>query len=216
MKNYIIKTVVLLFVIALSSCMRIGVKGSGVIDSEFREIDNFSSIEVSGAFNVNVKFGDEYSLEVEAEDNILPLIKTYVKGNTLHIDTKRSISNRKDIEINITMPSLNSLDVSGANSIYVENMSNDSFELNSSGANNVELSGKVEKAYYNVSGACSVYAQNLDVTVAKVDISGACSLKLSVIEKIMGDLSGASHLDLYGDPKYTNIDAGYACSVNKK
>lgn len=216
MKNYISVILFVLLAVGLSSCMRIGVKGSGVIDSENREIEKFSNIDVSGAFKLSVKFADEYNLEINAEDNILPLIKTYVKGNTLYIKTKRSISNRKDIVINLTMRELKSLDASGANRIIIDNLNTESFALNSSGANKIEMFGQVEKIKYNVSGACSILAQDLEADYVSVDISGACKVKLTALKKIKGDLSGASHIDLYGDPEYANIDAGYACSVKKK
>src|SRR4028119_1305483 len=60
-----------------------GVSGSGNIVSEKREINDFQAINVGGVFQVEITAQKDFSVEIEADDNVLPLIKTRVSGSVL-------------------------------------------------------------------------------------------------------------------------------------
>ncbi|HEU5460022.1 MAG TPA: hypothetical protein VFU83_05975, partial [Pyrinomonadaceae bacterium] len=51
-----------------------GVKGSGKRETQKRQIAPFTSISTEGAFSIEVVCQKDLSLEVEGDDNILPLI----------------------------------------------------------------------------------------------------------------------------------------------
>ena len=60
-----------------------GVSGSGRVATDKRDVKGFSSVDVSGIFQVEIVSGKDFSVEVQADDNILPLIQTNVDGDTL-------------------------------------------------------------------------------------------------------------------------------------
>lgn len=64
-----------------------GIKGSAVAGSEIRKETGFKGIEVGGVFQVEITAGKDFSVEVEADDNLLQYIKTEVEGDVLHIET---------------------------------------------------------------------------------------------------------------------------------
>jgi len=71
--------------LSLSACSAVAnglniVKGSGNVTSETRNISGVTSLELAGAANVDITFGETESLVVEAEDNIAPLIETNVQN----------------------------------------------------------------------------------------------------------------------------------------
>ena len=53
-----------------------GVKGSGNVVTETREITGFKAIDVSGVFNVEIVAQKEFSVQIEADDNLIQLIQT--------------------------------------------------------------------------------------------------------------------------------------------
>ena len=55
-----------------------GIKGSGVASSEIREADEFTGVDVGGVFEVEITAGKEYSVQVQADDNLIPFVKTEV------------------------------------------------------------------------------------------------------------------------------------------
>ena len=78
-------TFITLSLMALSACMIGGIHGSGVRKTEKRDLGPFTAIETSGAFEVNVICQKPASFEIEADDNILPLVETEVRGGVLHL-----------------------------------------------------------------------------------------------------------------------------------
>src|SRR5262245_28058978 len=86
------KVFVCLFTVLLffSSCRFVTgerIRGNGHLTTETRSPGNFKSVSSHGSFDVIVSSGGQ-EVKVEAEDNLLPYIETYVEGYTLHVDTK--------------------------------------------------------------------------------------------------------------------------------
>ena len=94
-------------------------RGSGNVISEDRNVSGFNKVSVSGSGNLHIVQGDEESLTIEAEDNILPLITAKVSENTLKIGFKpgTSISTTKSIEFYLKVKDLDSISASGSGNI---------------------------------------------------------------------------------------------------
>src|SRR5215210_7220442 len=58
------------------------IKGSGVVRSETRNAGGFDAVDVSGVFQVEVTAGKDFSVEVRADENLLPYIRTEVEEGT--------------------------------------------------------------------------------------------------------------------------------------
>src|SRR5882672_3918470 len=115
----------------LSAC---GVRGSGVRKTEKRELPTFTSIETTGAFEVEVTCQKPASFEIEADDNILPLIQTEVRDGVLRVTTTRNYSATGGIRLRINVPDLASVKSTGAGKFHVADVKNDNFEIDSTGA----------------------------------------------------------------------------------
>ncbi len=72
-------------VFILSACGVFVTRGSGIMATETREVSGYDAIEIEGYGNLIITQGETESLEIEAEDNILPHITTKVRNGTLHI-----------------------------------------------------------------------------------------------------------------------------------
>src|SRR3954471_16452268 len=67
------------------------VVGDGRLAHEVRAPGNVSALDINGPLEVNVRVGPAPSLEVEADSNLLPLIRTEVAGGVLRVYTEGSI-----------------------------------------------------------------------------------------------------------------------------
>src|SRR6185295_5400071 len=81
-----------LFIIAalpvmMSHGCAFGIEGSGNVVSENRTVINFTGIDLQCSANVYFVQGDEQSVKVEAEDNLIVHITTEVKNDVLIIST---------------------------------------------------------------------------------------------------------------------------------
>ena len=60
-----------------------GVEGSGVAASDTRVVDPFESVELAGSNNVVVRVGEQQSVVVRADDNLLDRVTTEVQSGKL-------------------------------------------------------------------------------------------------------------------------------------
>jgi hypothetical protein len=193
-----------------------GIRGSGDISEEYRDIEEFSKLEVSGAFTVNLLVGDDPSLKISADDNLLKHIKTTVRGDRLIIETRKNINASEAIVIDVSTPFLNRVDASGANKVKVKGIDSDNFSVDISGANTVELEGRTDKFYADMSGATKLYAGELKAERVKVDCSGASKAEVYASESLDADASGASKISFTGDARDVRTDVSGVGRVSRK
>jgi hypothetical protein len=207
---------VIIIAFIISACGFWGVRGNGKIKNETRTISEFERMEAGGAFTIKIYVGSAPSLKISAEENLLSYIRTSVRGNRLVIDTKKNISPRKEIIIEITTPNLNSVDASGANNISVSGISTSDFDVDLSGAGHVYLEGQVDKLQAELSGAGNIEAKELKAKDVHVSVSGAASADVYATERLDASVSGVGSIDYYGDPEDTNTNVSGVGSINRK
>ena len=86
-------------------------QGSGNVTSESRNVSDFNEVELQGIGNLTIQQTGSESLTIEAEDNIIPYLKTEVKNNrlTLSIEPGVGISTTKPINYELTVKDLSDL-----------------------------------------------------------------------------------------------------------
>ncbi len=193
-----------------------GVQGSGVSKTETRSLKGFSKVDAGGAVNVEIAAQKDFSVEVQADDNLLANIKTEVDGDTLKIFSEDRISPKTRINVKISMPELEGLDISGASSGNVSNVKADSLELKASGASKIKIDGATEDLNADASGASSIDAENLRAENAEVEANGASSATVSATNDLDVSASGASKIYYIGEPAKIKQKSSGASSINKK
>ncbi len=215
MKAKILLIVMMVAIIA-TGCHIGGVRGNGRLKTEVREVEEFNKIEAGGSFSISIIVGKEASIRIKAEENLIPLIRTKIKGNTLVIDSKKNLNPRKEIRIEITTPNLEYLDASGANDIKVEGLSEGDFKLDLSGASNIELFGEIEKFIAELSGAGNIDAKSLIAKDVRVDVSGAASAEVYAKESLDASVSGVGSITYFGNPEKTRTNVSGVGSISRR
>lgn len=189
--------------------------------SEERQVSGFKYVVLEGMGDMEIIVGDTESLTIEAEDNIISRIESYVSGDTLHIGFERffSIIPTKGITYTLTVKDLNGIEVSGYGDVYIlelttdhldvevsgggwiaiDNLNADELNVKLSGAGDFDISGAVKKQEISLSGAGSYKAEDLRSEFAEIDISGAGSAQLWVTDRLDVNLSGVGSLQYYGE-----------------
>lgn len=193
-----------------------GIQGSGVPKTETRAVKNFNKIDASGAVNVEVIFQKDFNVEVQADDNLLANIKTEVDGDTLKIFSEDRISSKTRINVKISMPELEALDISGASSGNVSNVKAESLDLKASGASKIRIDGTADDLNIDASGASSVDAENVKAGNVEADASGASNATVSANDDLDVSASGASKILYVGEPKNIKQNSSGASSIAKK
>ncbi len=181
-----------------------GVKGSGNLVSEARQLPAFNGIKVGGVFEVEYTPGPEHGVQIEADDNLLPLISTEVRDGMLVIRTEKSIKSSRRIAVKVTAPNIERIDAGGVAKVLAMSINNAKLTIDISGASKVSVGGETTDLTVDVSGASKTDAEQLRAVNANVDSSGASKVVVNVTGQLKADASGASRITYVGSP--ANVD----------
>jgi hypothetical protein len=197
------------------SCNFRQVSGSGNIITQTRDLDDFSSIDVSGVFRVEATAQKDFGVEVQADDNLEQYIKTEVRGGVLHIEAEKRLKSSGPILVRVFAPNFENVEASGATNVSVKDLRSDRLGLDTSGASKISVQGSASEFNIKVSGASNVDAGELTAANAKVNASGASKVTINVSNHLDADASGASRIFYFGSPNVSQKTSG-ASSVTQK
>jgi len=192
-----------------------GVKGSGNRKTEKRNLQPFKAIDTTGAYGIEVTCQKPASFEIEADDNILPLIKTEVRDGVLHVSNEQNYNSAKGVQLRISMLELTAVSTHGAGDIKVTDANSDDLKIESTGAASVKASGKAKSVTISSTGAGDVDASRLQTANARVTVSGAASISVYASEQLDVSVSGVGSVNYSGNPKTVNKNVSGVGSVNK-
>ena len=190
--------------------------GSNNITTEIRDVTGFTGVEVASALDVNVTFGTEFNVTVRANDNVQERVIVRRDGNALEIKLASGNYREIDVTVDVTMPDLEDVEVSGASNVDVAGFTSfGDLSVDLSGASKLDFTtSTVGSLSANISGAST--ASLFSLTAAKVDVnvSGASNLSIRATDLITGSVSGASTLRYRGNPNITANSTGASSIVD--
>lgn len=217
-----ISFLVFVLVLGVISCVDdILLEGNGDKRSEFRSASGFDQIASSGDFRIIVKPGEDYSVEVVAESNLLSFIETEVSGTTLKVRTRgiHSLVENSPVEINITTPVLEGISLSGSGLIKTgrflsgdfkvalsgsgdieADVNTDHIKANVSGSGTILLTGDARESEFVVSGSGKIKAYDFPHQSCDAVISGSGSMFINAIEAITARIAGSGMVYHISDP----------------
>jgi len=77
------------------------IKGSKIVTSEIKELENFEAIEIDEKLEITLIPGDKPQLEIEADDNLQEIFQFEIVNKTLRIRTNKEASGAKKVAIRI-------------------------------------------------------------------------------------------------------------------
>lgn len=184
--------------------------GSGVVATEARPVASFTAISVDHPARVVVLWGGAESLEVSAEDNVLPLVTSEVRAGRLFLSLAphQGLSLTREIVHRVTVRELGDLEASGAARVELRAVAAESLSLRLSGASSVSADGRCDRLALDLSGASRADAPGLHTRSALAVVSGASHGLLRVEDELVANASGASVLEYFGDPHVTSTASG--------
>ena len=229
MKSYFV--LFFLFLSLAVSAQQETVTGNGKIKKEKRSTNGtFDEISVSGKYKVIIKQGSAASVEVEADENLLPYIETEVNDEDLQVHTKKgyNVKPTGTISVFITLPKLSEISSSGSSSFAGEgvikgdkleiglsgkaemdmDLNYDNLELGMSGSGSVKLAGTATKAEVNISGNGEFNAPGLKSQNMEINISGNGNAHVNVDKKLEIAISGNGKVKYKGSPATNQFVSG--------
>lgn len=207
------------------------VTGQGQLKSEDREVKDFTKVSIRGNFKVSLESSTNESIQITAEENILPKVVTVVRGDTLYIESEKFglffldvINPTQEITVKLYYKDLIEVSQSGAGSIETMNrLRSDSLTLNTSGSSvmkldifvnllkvtnsgsgDIELFGTTKEQDINFSGTGNYKALTLEAKKTTVNISSTANAELRADEELNIQHSGTGNITYSGNPTKIN------------
>jgi len=183
-KSKIIITAIISLAIIAQSCEKqfTRIEGSGPIVSETLQLADFTKIDMTGADDVYITFGDEQKVEVEGHRNIINLINTRVNNTSWDLELKDGKYGSYELTYYITIPSLE--------------------KLRNTGSGNVTIMNSNQQGYFELSiiGSGSFYGFPLTSNEVLVDILGSGIVEITAVNQLEVDIEGSGNVYYKGNP----------------
>ena len=193
-----------------------GIQGSGDLVTETRDLDEFTRIEAKGSTDIFVTVGDEQKVTVTFDDNLVDFIVTDVRRKTLEVYCEESYSSRRPCRVEITVPSLESVRLSGSGDMEIYDLQGEMFEYTISGSGDLRMDGEIDELDIRVSGSGDVDARDLKAKDAYVKVSGSGDVKVYTSESFEGRVSGSGDINVYGNPEHVSRRVSGSGDIRKR
>jgi Putative auto-transporter adhesin, head GIN domain len=180
------------------------------VTSESRNVSGFEEVELQGVGNLSIQQTDTESLTVEAEEDLLPKVRTEVVDNRLIIGPKpnTSVLTTEPINYRLTVKDLSALEMSGSGSVDAEGISTDELAVTITGAGDVKINGKANSQQVAILGSGDYRAEDLESKEVKVDVGGSGSAIVNVSDELNAEVSGIGSVEYKGDPTVNQFVSG--------
>jgi len=159
------------------------IDGNGEMETESRDAVPFTAIANETSFHVNYIQGDDYTITVEAESNILPFIETRITGGSLEVSTIRGTHclnyTRKPV-VTVTAPRISDVVNAGSGDFVAGPLAGTDVKIVCSGSGDI-TTGTVsgEEVSIVISGSGNVMTEEIDAISMKATLSGSGDLSSS-------------------------------------
>lgn len=182
-----------------------GVEGNGRLEKEQRSIGPFSAISVEMGADVHYRPGKSEAVGVQADSNLLPLIRTEVANGILRIYTQDSFVTRNKVDVYVAGPSLTSLSIQGSGDAMIEGVQGESLTLDVAGSGNIDVTGEVQNLEATISGSGNIDAGRLIAASAIVRVNGSGDASIYCKDSIEAAINGSGDVTVHGQPAQQRI-----------
>lgn len=229
-----------IILVSFSSCISLdfdeGISGNGNVITQTLDIEGFKGVHTSSGIDVYLSQADDYSVELEADENLHDHIIVERRGDMLYIGTEHSIRRAKSRNVFVEMPVLEALKISSAGDIKGEapfevndleidvssagdlelDVIADAIDLSISSSGDCRLRGETRELDARLSSAGDLHAFDLLAGVVKVRVSSAGDARVTAGKEISMVATSAGNIYYRGDAAVKEARTSSAGDIIKK
>jgi hypothetical protein len=193
------------------------VTGAGPLSRESRALARFDAVKLSTRARVVIRQGERNAVEVQAEDNITPLIDAYIDDATLVIEDNRRYTSSQ-AEVVVTVRHLKSIATTESVALLAEGLKLSSLSVRMGGSSVVSLravsinklhaalggssafkvSGAAAEFSSELGGSAAVEASGLEAGAVSISAGGSAQAVVWAKDSLSLSLGGSSGVSYYG------------------
>ena len=220
----------ILATLLFTGCEMNCIKGENPVEERVMELPQFTGIEVESSIQVTIEKGPIQQIIVNAQPNLIDLLKTEVTGDVWRIQTSQCWSSGADFKVHIITPSLiNSIEAQGSadvttqdvfgsgrtilstegsSTITIAGINEKKLDIDISGSGAITIQGTCSELNASLSGSGDLYGEELTANEAQVNVSGTGSASLIAITKLTAKVSGSGVVRYGGKPNVNSKISG--------
>jgi hypothetical protein len=176
--------------------------GSGNVITQQRTVGAFTAVSTSFSGDVDVicKSSTLGAVEISADDNIVPYIKTDIVGSTLRIYTDgfSGFTSSRRIYVRIPAQMIERFEQSGSGNSTITALDAPTFVLTLSGSGDVQANGTMQAVTTTISGSGSVrFVGNGQTMTATISGSGNLDARQFTAQQVTARVSGSGNASVY-------------------
>ncbi|MCG2584405.1 head GIN domain-containing protein [Massilia sp. TS11] len=207
------------------------VQGNGNIKTQKRDTPHFTGVASALSGNVDVRIGASESIQIETDENLLPLIETVVENGVLKIrPTKKNLNletrsmkivvNAKEVE-RLSLGGAGNLDadavrgtrvkvdLGGSGAIHLRAAEAEDLAVVIGGSGNVKIDGgTASKLSVTIGGSGDLNAGNLKARDVSINIGGSGQATVWASDSLNLTVAGSGDVNYYGDPRVSKSVLG--------
>jgi hypothetical protein len=208
--------------IQIGDVSRETITGSGKLVTETRQLSGVSRVGLAIDANLEIQQGEQESITITGDDNIVPVLQTNVSGGTLTIryQSQVNVRNVHQPKLVLTVKELSGLTASSSGIINVGPITTGDFSISLSSScdvnfqniqagqitthisssGGVDMQGTANSLRLTISSSGDFQGGDLQVQEANVTSSSSGNATLWVVNSLLANLSSSGNVAYYGEP----------------
>ena len=177
-----------------------GAQGSGTAVTQTRTVAGFSRLDLAGSNNVTVIVGGPQSVVVHADSNLINHVTTRVAAGSLIIGDTGGFTARSPMSVDVRVPSLTALTLSGDGQISVTGISTPQLTVTVSGSGLLSAAGTATRLDVTLSGAGQAQLSQLAARDVHAVVTGSGLIQVTATTSLDAAVPGTGAIIYTGNP----------------
>lgn len=178
------------------------VRGSAVAGAQSRALAAFSGVELAGSNEVAIHVGGKQSVVVYADDNVLGHVRTTVRDDRLVVGTTGSFTSTTPARVEITVPSLNVLNLTGSGVVSAAGIHTASLTVTLSGSGVLRASGRATRLSVTLAGSGDAQLEQVVAQDVRAVVSGSGRILVTATNSLNASVPGRGAVIYGGNPAH--------------
>jgi len=189
------------------------VAASGHVVADMRQVGDFTKVSVSTAIQATVIVGPAATVQVTADDNLLGSVNTSVTLGTLNVSIRPGAEPSTQVEVAITVPNLEDLEVDSAASAVATGVNNPTFHAEANSAGSLTARGNSDSVQVTATSAGSADLGGIPAQTASVNVGSGSRATVNAQQSVSGSVDSGGIVHIEGQPQTVNVSTNSGGAV---
>ncbi len=168
------------------------------------DLKDFNRVELRAAADVDITVGENYSVTISGDEDMIEEIEVIVRRGRLIIKRKNeddrrffNWSSEGYMEAVITMPTIEGMEINGAGDTIIRGVDSDELELSINGSGNLDVSGKTNSLDASINGSGDIDMGEVTGGDIEASINGSGDIDIAggTCQSIEIKINGSGNVD---------------------